>query len=235
MTDEFENLLGAQEDLHPELVPWLDDDGPLGPTLKHPLVFSITYAPQLNAMLNRSFLAKQEAVRAAKAAGRWDEAVFLYERPYRLDAFAALSWNLKGPDYWELLGDVWSDTENAWQNYGRWRDMLTADPEGRVMMSTPDERCVFTLTPEVGGLAPRTRIYRGYHHDSGLEGFSWTLDKARARWFAQRLRDDDTDPPARIASGWVARENVIAYLNGRDEQELVVLPEHVEELEVEEL
>ena len=230
----LQEVLAPPEELDPALVPWIVDDGPFGPSLKHPLVFDVCYRPAFNARLNAHFQAKKEALAKAKAEGRWHQAVFLYERPHRLDAFRDICWRLDGEDYWELLGRVWTDTENAWQDYDGWREVLCADAEGRAMMSTPDERSALLLPPEQGGLAPRTRIYRGYHHDTGLDGFSWTLDKARARWFAARLRSSD-DPPARIASGWVARHNVIAYLNGRDEQELVVLPEHIEEREIEEL
>ena len=100
------------------------------------------------------------------------------------------------------------------------------------MMSTKDVRCVFELPPEQGGLLPKTRIYRGYRFDDAAPGFSWTLDKARARWFAGRLRTDD-HPDPKIVSGYVAREHVIAYITSRDEQEIVVLPEHVTEIEVE--
>lgn len=229
----LEELMAKAEDLDPALVPWLAE-GPFGQSLKHPLVFEVVYHPQANARLNYAFQQKRRLLAEAKAAGRWHEAVFLYERPYRVDGFADICWHLDGPAYWELLGQVWSDTENAWQSYEQWGELFTADPEGRLMMSTPDERSAFTLPHEQGGFLPRTRIYRGFGYDGGLDGFSWTLDKGRARWFATRLRIDG-DPTPKIASGWVARENIIAYLNGRDEQELVVLPEHVEDIEIEEV
>jgi hypothetical protein len=232
---EFLNeIMATQEDLDPELVPWMNENGPFGPSLKHPLVFSVIHPPTMNAMVNMQLKQKKQALREAKARRQWHRYVFLYERPYRLDAFMNISWGLDGPEYWKLLGDVWSDTENCWQNVDEWREMLTADPEGREMMSTEDVRSVFELTPEAGGLAPQTRVYRGYCYEGALASFSWTLDRARAKWFATRLRQDD-DPPAKVASGFIAREHVIAYVTGRDEQEIVCLPEHVTELEIKEL
>lgn len=229
----LQELMAKQEDLDPLLEPWLDPDGgPFGPALKHPLVFNIMHTPQQNAMVNAQFAQKKRMLREAKAEQNWHRCVFLYERPYRLEAFLDICWHLDGPDYWTLLGQVWVDTENCWQNVDRWREVLTADAEGREMMSDPDQRCVFTLAPEDGGLAPQTRVYRGYCFDDALHSFSWTLDKARARWFANRLRQPD-HPPAKIASGYVAREHVIAYIAHRDEQELVLLPEHVTDLEIE--
>lgn len=230
---DLEKLLGTKEELNPELARYIDDDGPFGPSIKHPLVFSIVHSPALNAFVNAQLRQKKEALRRARSRGDWHACVWIHERPYRLDAFLDISWRLDGPRYWELLGDVWSDTENSWQNRSEWREAFTADPEGREMMSDEGVRCVFDLPPEKGGLLPMTRVYRGYRFDDALQGFSWTLDKARARWFANRLRQDD-HPSPKIASGFVAREHVIAYMTGRDEQEIVALPEHVTEIEIEE-
>ena len=233
-TDELFALMSKREDLNPDLVPYLDDTGPFGLCLKHPLVFSIVHHDQHNAYVNAQYGQKKEQIRKARADKNWAHYVWLHERPYRINAFMNVSWKLDGPAYWTLFGKVWVDTENMHQDRDSWRDLLTADPEGRELMSSEDVRSVFTLTPEEGGLAPMTKVYRGYCHDDGLDGFSWTLDKARARWFATRLRESD-DPPARIASGLVAAEHVIAYITDRDEQEIVCLPEHVTELKIEEL
>lgn len=233
--EQLEELMFRQEELDPELEPWLEHEGPFGTCLKHPLVFSIVHPPQMNAFANERLKQQKKALQLAVANEKWRTAVFLHERPHRLEAFMAISWHLEGPDYWDLLGDVWSDTENARQNWSEWREMLTADPEGREMMSSEDVRSMLTAPSEEFGLAPMTRIYRGFCYDDALRGFSWTLDRARAKWFAQRLRDPNTDPPAKVATGWVARENVIAYITGRNEEEFVVLPEHVTDLEVEEL
>ena len=231
---DLEKLLRTQEELDPALALYIDRDGPFGPSIKHPLVFSIVHTPSMNAFVNAQFKQKKQLLKKAKNKCDWRSYVWLHERPYRIDAFLDISWRLDGPRYWDLLGQVWSDTENSWQNMGEWREAFTADREGREMMSDEDVRCVFDLPPEKGGLLPMTRIYRGYRFDDALQGYSWTLDKARARWFANRLRQDD-HPSPKIVSGFVAREHVIAYITGRDEQEIVTLPEHVVELEIEEV
>lgn len=232
LTRDIEKLLSMREELDPMLAMYIDTDGPFGPSVKHPLVFSIVHAPAMNAFVNAQFKAKKEALARAKDKGDWHTCVWLYERPYRLDAFLGISWHLEGPQYWDLLGSVWSDTENSWQSMDGWREAFTADREGREMMSNEEVRCVFDLLPEDGGLAPMTRIYRGYRFDDALQGFSWTLDKARAKWFARR---QDDHPSPKVASGLVAREHVIAYITGRDEAEIVTLFEHVVELEIQEV
>lgn len=232
--EDFQKLLETKEELDPELAQYMYEDGMFGPSIKHPLVFSIVHSPVMNAFINAQFRAKKEAVEKAKSKCDWSAYVWLHERAYRIGAFLDIGWRMDGPRYWDLLGQVWSDTENSWQNRSEWREALTADRDGREMMSDEDVRCVFDLPPEEGGLLPVTRIYRGYRFDDALEGYSWTLDKARARWFANRLRQDN-HPSPKIASGFVAREHVIAYITDRDEQEIVVLPEDVTGIEIEEV
>jgi len=55
------------------------------------------------------------------------------------------------------------------------------------------------------------------------DGFSWTLDEEKARWFAAR---SSMETPL-LARGTVSRRDVFAYLSGRGEQEIVCLPENV--------
>lgn len=223
--DDLMELLTRQEALDDELKPWVTEEGAFGPMLKHPLVFEIMFDATRCARVNAMLRQKKEMLAKAKADENWLSYIYLHERPYRIDAFRDISWQLADTDYWKLLGNVWVDSENIWQNREEWREMLEADEYGREAMSTEDVRCVFTLPPEKGGLLDETVIYRGYRDEDGLEGFSWTLDKARAKWFARRLAH--RGETALVAEGRVKREHVIAYITERDEQEIVVMPEHV--------
>lgn len=220
-------LMTREEELHDDLKPWIVQGGPFGPMLKHPLVQEFLLDLSRCARVNLAYTMKREAVADAERKGQWHRWVFLRERPYRPMVLYDLMGRLRGEEYWELVGEVWVDSENQWEYADEWYEMLTADPEGREFMSDEDVRCVFTLTPEKGGLAPETAIYRGFAHDDALNGFSWTLDRARAKWFARRSAWRDGDTP-RVATATVRREHVIAYITSRDEQELVLLPEHAE-------
>lgn len=233
-TSYLMELMTRKEELHDDLKPWVDNDGPFGPMLKHPLVQEIFLDHQRCARVNVAYASKLEAVAKARERKDWNRYIFLRERPYRAEILHDIADHLSGPEYWELVGNVWVDSENCYQYMDEWHDLLTADPTGREFMSSEDVRCVFTLTPEQGGLLPETKIYRGFSHDEALSGFSWTLDRARAKWFAHRSvwRRGNT---AKVASATVAREHVIAYITSRDEQELVLLPEHAVVEGVEEL
>jgi len=60
---------------------------------------------------------------------------------------------------------------------------------------------------------------RSARHDGA--GLSWTLDVEQARWFAKRHSD-----PA-IWTGTVAAPDVLAYVNRKEEKEILALPERV--------
>jgi hypothetical protein len=199
-------------------------------SLRHPLVYSIMHHETMNAHANAQYTYKQEALAKALDKCNWSQYIWLHERPYRLDAFCSIAWRLAPTKlYWELLGEIWIDSENIFQNRDEWRELLeqTYDDEKKHWhhMSRPEDRVVFTLPPEKGGLLDHTLIYRGYSNEDGLDGFSWTLDRARAKWFARRRTSEGQT--ALVAEALVARADVLAYHTGRDEQEIVALPECV--------
>ena len=217
-------LMTRKEELHDDLRPWVVEDGPFGPMLKHPLVQEIFFDQTRCARINLSYDYKLRAVAEAEEKQQWSRCIFLRERPYRPMILHELVGVVDGPEYWKLVGEVWTDSENCWEYQDEWRDMLTVDTPGREFMSSEDVRCVFSLSPEDGGLLPETRVYRGFAQEGALDGYSWTLDFARAKWFANRSVWRGGDCP-QVAAATVKAEHVIAYITGRDEQEIVLLPE----------
>jgi hypothetical protein len=226
------DLLAIEEDLDPELSRCMIDDPDFGSSIKHPLVFSILHNPKMNAMFNAMLRQKKEAVQRAVEKENWDSYVWLHERAYRLDAFLDIRDSIAKPeDYWSLLGSIWLDSENIWQNLDEWR-LLFEFPERGCMEHFMEEgdRQVFNIAENKGGMPPTFQIYRGFNTDGGEDGFSWTLDRARAKWFARRYAHKDCMPM--VAVGTVGRKDVIGYMTGRDEQEIVVLPENVYGIEI---
>ena len=232
---DLDELLGRQEDLDPELEECLSYDGLFGATIKHPLVFSIAHHPAFNAMVNAQLRSKRIALDRAQDSQNWHSYVYLHERPYRLDAFMDIrDAIIKSEHYWELLGSIWVDSENIWQNAQAWRDLFE-EPERGCMeyFMEPGDRSALKLPPERGGLLPIFTVYRGFSYEGGEDGFSWTVDKARAKWFARRLCREDEVPM--VATGTISRRDVIGYMSGRGEQEIVALPENVCAIQLEEV
>ena len=221
--DAFMELLKQQEDLDPDLVPYLVENdttsgSPFTTYIKHPLVFSIPHLPSLNASVNGLYRQKVEGLQEALAEGEWNSVVYLHERPYRLWAFRTYMEKMNDAQYWELLGDIWVDSENIWQNEGDWRDCFHSTRPGSEGMMDDDERATLAAMPS------RLTIYRGFTHDDRVDGLSWTLDRSRAEWFANRLARSDDTPY--VATAVVRTEDVLAHFTGREEDEIVVLPEH---------
>lgn len=109
-------------------------------------------------------------------------------------------------EWWDLVISCWTRQElnTGGIRKDRWRKIFTfRNPIPSLTSSLPD---VFTA-------------YRAGNED----GFSWTLDKKKAKWFQQRFRQQFGKIPfhERIFS----KENALFYTDDRNEQEVVILPQ----------
>lgn len=208
----------SPEPLDPELAAYIDEDGPLGPMIRHPLVFDPT-GMATPGLPNRQLRWKKKALAEALSERDWYTAVFLHERPYRADALWQIARDhadeISDTGYWELVGAVWTDSENIWQNEAEWEELLHADRPERQAMMDDDEREMFAVLPEV------IEVWRGCIQGQNEDGLSWTTDRERARWFARRFADNRDGDPI-VLHGTVAKEQVVAYFAGRNESEIVV-------------
>jgi len=238
--EEMMDLLTRLEPLDPELEPYMED-GPLGRMLRHPLVYSLCHDPERSALANQQLRYKQRAVAEAVDNGDWEKYIWLHERAYRLEALLDIKGRLlpdasdtleyKNADQlWELAGVVWIDSENIWQCQDEWRDLfdLRNVYSHHKFMSDEDQETM-RLSPQKGGMNPTVTVYRGVCHEEALDGFSWTLAKDTAEWFARRAvwRSHDEESQPMVATGTISKKDVIALMTGRGELEIVALPEDV--------
>lgn len=226
---EFEKGWGRPEPLDDELADHLYDDEPFGLGIKHPLVFSIAHSAMQNAHVNKMLAYKKKALAKALEKRDWNTYVYLHERPYRMDAFIELVGMdvMTSREYWTVLGSIWTDTENMWQSEEDWQYFLENGPAGHLAMMDEDERALFYQLPD------EFTVYRGFQIDGRWESMSWTTDKSIAEFFAKRLLHPDETPY--IAEGKVKKEHVIALFQGRGESEIVVLPDNVFDISIDEL
>jgi len=222
--DELWKLLTTEEELDPELESYyeINEDG--WAMIRHPLVYSVLHTENMNAMVNHQLKYKREAVAKAEDEQRWYSYLFLHERPYRVEAFEAIQLRLTDEEYWKLLRDIWVDTENIWQNQTSWWRLMISDRPGRrEHMMTEEERAALDQDFD-----ERITVYRGYHPPGGWAALSWTTNSITAKFFARRLAiTDEQKANMRVAEGVIHKENVIAFLNGRGEEEIVLLPEEL--------
>lgn len=109
-----------------------------------------------------------------------------------------------------------------------WRKLWGSNRPGREAAMSDEERATLAALPDP------VKVYRGVAHAERVDGLSWTLDRERALMFAHRAaspeyaafragvpHSDDCQPL--LATGEVARDDVLAYLDERQEQEIVSL------------
>lgn len=225
--DELNDIMTRQEELDPELAAYYEEDGVLGfPSIRHPLAYSVPHLS--NAMANHYLHQKQQALREALRKRDYEQAIWLHERPYRIDAFTQLCWHLGDSRYWKLLGHIYTDTENLWQNLDDWVRCLTAERRYRSHMMTGDERVALRQDN-----SPQFTVYRGFHDPGTVEGLSWTTNSIVGKFFARRL----AQPGAKryLAQGRVKRKDVLAYFDARSEYEMLILPGKVQDIEITEV
>lgn len=207
-------LITREEELLPELKIH-EYEGPFGPAIHHSYVIELFLDPRRAARVNEQYRYKVQAVSEAMRDNKWETFVYLHERPYRV---MALRVALDSPrsDAHKLVKMMWTDSENIHQNkhlwLGIWRNL--GNPRG---VMNANERHVYDSMPET------ITIHRGIRNRTFWpRGMSWTRDKERAVWFAHRFATKQEIPTVLTAT--VRKQSVLAYINSRSEEEVVVLP-----------
>lgn len=209
------NLMDNPEELDPELQAHLVEYEH-GLAIKHPLVNEIFYIEPMNPIYNERLCKKQELLAKYRAEHEWFAYLNIcYERPWRAEALLEVAHEMTDAEYWEAVGDVWTDTENLWQ----WHELvpeilLNARPRREAMMDERERTWLAALPEEV-------IVFRG-HEDNNQMGWSWTTDPERAMWFAHRF--SSLHDYQQVTVGKVKKADIIAVFLGRNESEVVADP-----------
>ncbi len=157
----------------------------------------------------------------------WEMYIGSHDHPDRVAALYGIEKRMTDEEYWGNLRLVYESTNNLWQVREMLGALLLSDRPGRDSMMDPEELAVYH------SLSSPVRMYRGYQPRRNLRGWSWTLNPKTAKWFATvRLLPIGGSAAeftgyGRVAEGLVHSQHILAYLNGRDEQEVVVDPSKV--------
>jgi hypothetical protein len=205
------------EPLDPMLEECLEDTSFLGIVLKHPLVFSVPYAPFMNRELNKQLDSKIKSLEKAIMDEDWDTVILLHERPYRLEAFLDIMDEISDQAYWETLAWMWRDSENIREFPTIWTSLLMSDRAHREHLMTDAERETLSAMPET------FTVWQG-HTEGRDDGWSWTFDKKVAEWFARRFARLEDDQPL-VTEALVQRDDVVALFLERGESEVIVDPD----------
>jgi hypothetical protein len=202
--------------LHPDLVPHVYDNGSFT-FLSHPIVILPLFNKDSAFDIRRAntyFERKREDVVLAVNEKNWGRVLMLHEKPYKVDALLHFAEHMTDEQFNESVKDVWNYVENNSQAMEQWHDLLTDERIKPELLMDEDELAVLAALSDV------VTVYRGYSEDGTADGYSWTLDKAQARWFATRLAQSDELMFLRTIA--VPKRRIIFYDNSRGEAEVVI-------------
>ncbi|WNL50747.1 hypothetical protein RPALISO_160 [Ruegeria phage RpAliso] len=174
----------------------------------------------------------QEHVDALLTQGRLQEYIYQHERAFRMERLVELTREMAFPTmrdqvkFWNTARWTWTDSEMD-ESDPLWRDLLECGvPNRRAMMSHSDRAFVDALGEPL-------EVYRGGPvnvvddpQEALSGGFSWTLDRKVAEKFARRYMRKGQRPV--VLTHLIAKSDIILYTNDRNEEEVLVDPDHVE-------
>ena len=205
--------IGHMEQLLEELQDYVYECDIFGKRVSHPLVHVIGLFDI--GMINKMYIQKKNATERALENKEYSTYIYLHEKPYRISAFDEIADSLSDEQYWALLGDVCVGTENMWQDKYVWRSLLESDRASSHLIMNEDEY------EEYKKLNETLTVYRGCTAGQNEDGFSWTLDASRAKWFSERLTLDDDEPI--VLERTIKRDDAIAYFTRRGESEILLI------------
>jgi hypothetical protein len=228
---------GGSVELDPEFEVWTADEiGFEGLTeyrfLHHPL-FSGDSRPLLpggEAGANEFLQRRREELHRLEEAGDFEAAVRMHHHDHWAAALLEYKARLAPEVYWRLAGEFFCD--HRWPSSGfesDWMEVFASAVPDREQMMTEQERAAFEALPSP------VKVMRGFAWDSGARAFSWTRSRVVAERFAREAAGYRDAGPPRIAYGSVRKEVVIAVLLRRSEDELIVRPDDVTLVGIEEL
>ena len=121
----------------------------------------------------------------------------------------------------DLLAEQWSLIENLSHdaNVSKRTVLSWIKMADKTALMDEEELRQYNDLPDI------VTVYRGCRVQKAMKGMSWTMSEEKARWFAERLAllsggKRGTGPMVYRAK--IRREDVIGYLAGRDEEEVIV-------------
>lgn len=214
--EELEELVNREEPLRKRYMRYVveRDGGRLA--LHHPFFYAPVIHLDRCAHLHRDIETMEALAAELLGDGNVHDFVLCHTKPFQVAAFRKalrkLGAKIKDRDYWVTLRAVYELASNPsahWFTFKRWFSSRRRDRE---YLMEPEERDLFRRLPD------SFPVYRGYSRFRG-KGFSWTLDRRVADWFAHR-RADLGQP--RVITGVARRDDVLALLESAGEAEVLV-------------
>lgn len=156
---------------------------------------------------------------AALRACDWSGYLELHFGRDRILAFRRVASRLTDEEYWSLLGAVIVHVERPGADV---HDLLRSDRPERQCIMTEGDRVFFADLPT------ELRVWRG---DTNTDdpGWSWTLERAMAEWFA-RQRERIYGGQARLRTATCLKAGTVGYFGSLEEAEILVDPSRLRDV-----
>lgn len=193
------NILGTVQHPFFDFIYTCDENG----------VFDIQAEPERFAQVIKArekFINRQRTLYGILCLMRKSYRIYFLKELYELEiADEKICGNALG-EIWSMLENNNSTDEDTKNIMLKW--LLNADKD--VIMDKSDLHVY-------DNLSERITVYRGIQPNENIKGFSWSLSQEIAEWFAQRYGHDGN-----VYSLIVDKKHVIAYINNRNEKEIIV-------------
>ncbi len=195
--------------------------------IKHPLITYMGYDPDSRetvTMLGRWLAQKRHGIEQLASEGDWSQVLMLHEKPWRMHALIEYAPPMDDEDYWDELGDIWCQIKNPGEYLVALPDLFHPGNRGtekRFLMMNEEEQAALQTLPE------KLTIYRGCAEGNRV-GFSWSIDREKAEWFAHRCGFAEYNASdTLLLVGECRKADVVAHFTRREEEEIVIDPEDV--------
>ena len=212
--------------LHHELQPYLHDD-----SINHPLLnIDGGVHPRLYNRINRLYIYTKEKKQKNIKPNQWQSFLPNLSEQDRVMEFTIQEMKRKdfpgkNPDYYKILGQIWTDLEHIACSSSFLESMLGYFDDKKVSneyahyMMTPAERNIFSQLPN------KFTVFRG-HGDPLLNGISWTTNINIALQYAI-----GSSLKSSISVGKVQKSDIMAFIDRWNEDEIIVSSKLVNDIQ----
>lgn len=139
---------------------------------------------------------------------------------YKPIFFEAIKEYLSEKDFTEILVDYWTAsgiTDVPKENFLSWFN----EANKAYLMNKSEQK-------KFDKLSDKVTIYRGVSNSECKYGFSWTIDRRIAAWFANRYEDKESY----VYECTVDKKDLLCYLDIRNEKEVIIDPKVLRTYEI---
>jgi hypothetical protein len=187
--------------------------------------FSLSQSTATTLCANKNKWSRLEGVPARKlkpmlqclSTQHWVKFFNYVKAPFRLSFLDKIQKFLSPDEYWRFFRFAWNTAENSWEQRSLINKLINYPKGSPRSMMMAKEIAEFNKLPQT------LQLYRGAMVYNAL-GYSWTLSRGVARWFAEKRQPHRV---TMIIKGTCKKSDVFGLFLIQSEREILVNPQKV--------